>query len=764
MRSLKGFMLCAVMLAALVGLRAQTPEWLWAVGAGGIGEDSGYDITIDSAGNLYVTGYYFETSNFGPFTLVSSGGADIFAAKIDTSGNFIWAVSAGGTSGDYGREIAVDGAGNIYLNGYFNGTATFGPHTLNSAGLDDIFTAKLDPQGNFIWAVRGGGIYSDIGFGIAVSYDGEAYVTGYYQGNANFGIYNLNSFGQSDIFVAKLDSSGNFLWAVSAGGSASELGYSIAVDSIGNAFLNGTFSGTSVFGLFNLTSSGIYDVFTTKLDPSGNFLWAVSAGGSSNDYGQGIAVDGVGNIYLTGYFTETANFGSITINSIGGSDIFAAKLDSSGNFIWAVGGGGSVGDEGRGITVDNAGNAYLTGDFKGVAYFGSFNITSNGSHDLFTAKLDTMGNWLWVAEAGGVINDYGHSIAVGGTGIVNLTGSFTGTASFGANNLISSGNTDVFISKLFIPINASFTADITYGIEPISVQFTDESTPGPVPITNWFWTFGDGGSSTEQNPSHTYIDPGVYSVFLTVVDQNFQTSTKVRQNYITVIERVQAVELLSTETLNFGSVYLEEQSAWQSVVFSNTGNVGLTISALHFSSDPLHFEFINPFRPLVLSPGAIDSILVRFAPQAVGNLFDTFCIENDSYNLPVITIALAGSGEYVPPLPPGNVDLVMDGINAVITWEPVTQNTHNQPLTPDYYLIFYNGLPDPEAPYYYLGWSSGLSYTHERVGLHAQYMFYHVIAYKYYGRSSLDFSILKPGMSEEETTKILSYLYRDNSQ
>jgi hypothetical protein len=185
--------------------------------------------------------------------------------------------------------------------------------------------------------------------------------------------------------------------------------------------------------------------------------------------------------------------------------------------------------------------------------------------------------------------------------------------------------------------------------------------------------------------------------------------------------------------------------------------VDITISDAHFLGAPLHFEFIDPFRNLVLAPGEADSILVRFAPQAVGALSDTLFIVNDSTNQPLLKISLNGTGQYVPLQPPGNVTIIMNGYDAVISWEAVTQNLHGQLLTPDGYLIFYDGLPDPEAPYYFLAMTPNLTYTHQDVGEFAQYMFYHVLAYKYYGRGEPDFSTLVLGMAEAEVIKILEH-------
>jgi len=407
--------------------------------------------------------------------------------------------------------------------------------------------------------------------------------------------------------------------------------------------------------------------------------------------------------------------------------------------------------------VDNAGNSYVTGSFEGTASFGDITLTSSGGMDIFVCKLDNAGNFLW-AKNSGDYEDSGFGIAVDNDGNQHVTGYFSGTASFGTTTLTSSGGYDIFIAILMMPFSASFNADITYGPEPLSVQFTDQSTQGPYQIINWYWNFGDGNLSAEQNPIHVYNEPGVYTVSLTIIDEIYQSSTFARPDYITVVEQVHAVELLSEEQLSFGDVWLEEESPWQPVILSNTGNVDLNVSDAHFIADPLHFELSEPFTGLIIPPGEVDSLLVRFAPQGVGALSDTLYIVNDSDNLPLIAISLSGTGQYVPPKPPENVQIVMDGNNAVVTWDAVTQNMHNEPITPDYYLVFYCGSSDPDTgPYYYLAWTPNLTYTHDRVGLHAQHMFYHVLAYKYYGRGSFEALAAKltPGMTQAEVMALL---------
>ncbi len=431
---------------------AQIPEWEWAIQAGGSSlYDGGSSIAADMQGNLYVTGSFEGTVNFGATTLTSNGSRDIYAVKLDNGGNVLWAVNAGGTAYDGGSGIAVDSAGNAYLAGYFRGTVVCGSDTLISdSNRDDIFAAKLDGDGNFLWARRAGGSGDDFCAGITVDSAGNAFLTGHFAGGAFFGTHYLYSSGLYEIFAAKLGSDGNWLWAVQAGGANIDLGRKIAVDDASNAFVTGRFTGSAYFGATMVSGNqGSADVFIAKLDNSGTWLWVKRAGGSSSDdYGYDIALNNDGNAYLTGSFLGTATFGETTLISSGGYEIFAAKLDSSGNWLWAVKAGGIYNDTSYGIAVDAAGNAYLTGEFVGTAYFGTNTLTITGYKNIFTAKLDGMGNWLWAVQAGGDRDDSGYGIAVDDTANVYLTGFFQESASFGPTVLTSYGGKDIFIAKL----------------------------------------------------------------------------------------------------------------------------------------------------------------------------------------------------------------------------------------------------------------------------------------------------------------------------
>ncbi|MCT4582972.1 MAG: SBBP repeat-containing protein [Flavobacteriales bacterium] len=387
-------------------------NFIWAKTFGGSGEDYGTSITTDASGNVYTTGIFYNTVDFDPgagiFDLDAVGSDDIFVQKLDANGNFLWAVAFGGTSIDAGQSITLDAAGNIYTTGSFRSTVDFDPGTgtdyITSNGNEDVFVQKLDANGNFLWAKAFGGTGPESAQSIAVDATGNAYTTGRFVGTVDFdpgaANYEITTSNNRDIFVHKLDSSGNFLWAKTFGSAPiNDVGESVVVDASGNIYATGNFQGTVDFdsgsGTFNLTSNGSRDAFVLKLDPSGNFLWAKTLGGSSNDYGHSLAVDVSGNIYTFGLFEGTSDFdpgtGTYNLTSTGFTDIFVQKMNPSGNFQWAVSLGGNLYDIAQSIDVDLSGNMYITGYFEGTPDFdpgtGTFNLSSNGGRDVFVQKM-----------------------------------------------------------------------------------------------------------------------------------------------------------------------------------------------------------------------------------------------------------------------------------------------------------------------------------------------------------------------------------------
>ena len=431
-------------------LLAQTPEWEWAIQATGSGWDGAESITLDNTGNTYIIGSFEQTTTFGSYSITSDGSSDIFVAKMDTNGNWLWATKAGGVDWDQGRGITIDDLGYVYVTGWFEETATFGPYSITSDGERDIFVARIDSNGNWLWATQAGGVNWDGGYSITLGFAENIYITGFFSEIATFGSFSLTSNGDDDVFVARIDSDGNWLWATKAGGIDSDEGRGMTIDDLGNTYITGGFEETATFGSFSLTSNGDDDIFVARIDSNGNWLWATQAGGNDRDFGLGITIDNIGNTYITGAFQGTATFGPTTLTSNGEFDIFIAKMDINGNWLWATQAGGVNWDGGYSITLGFAENIYITGFFSEIATFGSYSFTSYDEEaDIFVAKMDTEGNWLWVTQAGETGHDSGRSIVIDNTGNSIITGTFDGVAIFGDFILnCTDGDNDIFVAKL----------------------------------------------------------------------------------------------------------------------------------------------------------------------------------------------------------------------------------------------------------------------------------------------------------------------------
>lgn len=504
------FIILALVLFSSTIFCQTTEDWLWAKKAGGTGTDEGSGIATDSNGNSYIIGRFSGTASFGFTTLISSGDYDIFIAKLDTSGNYLWAQKAGGTSSDKGTGIATDSIGNSYVTGCFQGSATFGTTTLISSGNYDIFLAKLDSNGNYLWAKSAGGAYSCESNGIAIDNSGNSYITGRFAGSATFGTYYLASSGSNypDLFIAKANTNGNYLWAKKAGGSGSDSGYGISTDSSGNSYLTGSFSGTATFGTNSLVSNGTSDIFITKVDSNGNYLWAKNAGGAEGDSGKGISTDSSGNSYVTGSFMGSSTFGNITIYG-GWISIFIAKIDINGNWMWATTVQSSYDSYSSAITTDSGGNSYVTGAMHGGATFGTISLIGNGDYNTFVTKLGPTGNYLWAkrASAEGIgqgVSNGGAGIAVDSNGKSYITGAFTYTATFGTTPVTTSGSSDIYIATM----RSVFTELLPKGGETLPGTSGQNNT---YPIT---WTFDVPVVNAEYVTLYYSLDGGATYPYL----------------------------------------------------------------------------------------------------------------------------------------------------------------------------------------------------------------------------------------------------------
>jgi hypothetical protein len=424
-------------------------SFVLAIRAGGLSYEEVSGLALDSSGNTYIAGrFYSTTADFGGTTLTSVGSWDAYVAKVSSSGSFVWAIRAGGLSYEEVSGLALDSNGNVYIAGYFHGIANFGGTTLTSAGERDVYVAKVSSSGGFVWANRAGGNSGDYVSHLLLDSSGNAYIAGYFHGTANFGGTTLTSAGGQDAYVAKVSSSGGFVWANRAGGNSGDYVSHLALDISGNSYIAGRFEGTANFGDTTLTSAGYGEVYVAKVSSSGGFVWAIRAGGSSGDYVSGLALDSNGNAYIAGIFGGTVDFGGTTLTSAGSADIYVAKVNSSGSFAWATRAGGSNSGLVSGLALDSSGNAYIAGHFQGTANFGGTTLTSAGNWNAYVVKVSNSGSFVWAIRVGGSSGDIADRLVIDSNGNIYIAGRFNGTATFGTTTLISEGDWDVFLWKV----------------------------------------------------------------------------------------------------------------------------------------------------------------------------------------------------------------------------------------------------------------------------------------------------------------------------
>ncbi|MFL6521472.1 MAG: hypothetical protein ACJ8NS_14725 [Chthoniobacterales bacterium] len=466
------------------------PTLTWNTFLGGAGTDEAFGLALDAMGNVYVGGY--STATWGAPLQPFSGSVDAFVAKLDSSGNLVWNTFLGGGGVDEIYGLAADATGNISVTGY--STATWGSPVLAFGGGTATFVAKLDPTGTLIWNTFLGGGFS-IGRAVALDATGNVYLTGHSGGTWGSPIRAFIG-GPYDAFAAKLDSNGNLIWNTFLGGVGADYGNSVAADTSGNVVVGGN-SETGWDSPLQPYAGGIA-AFIAKLDSSGTLTWNTFLGGGGNDSVEALALDGGGNIYVSGNSAST--WGSpIEAHTSGGEDALAAKLDGNGTLIWNTFVGGSA-TTAEGVAVDASGNVYLSG-FANEDW-GSPSRAFSGIFDAFAAKLDSNGTLTWNTFLGGSSMDFGSKVAVEASGDVYVVGYSDATWGDSPMRAYSGGPYDAFVARVPVsgPVPSPTPTPIPTPTAPPDPTPTPTATPTATPIATPPPTFsgsfviGDGNA------------------------------------------------------------------------------------------------------------------------------------------------------------------------------------------------------------------------------------------------------------------------------
>ena len=456
---------------------------VWAKRAGGsFFDDAGVEITTLSDNSTVVTGSFYYSATFGPGepneTVLTSATEGVFIAKYNPDGTLSWAKQPAdgaemGYVHSYGITTLLDNS--TVVTGTFNGSVTFGmgdPNETVLTGSFDIFIARYNPDGTLAWVKSASGGGEDYSEGITALSDNSTVVTGYFNGMITFGPGEPNqtvimTFGNSDIFIAQYNPNGKLAWARSAGGLSDDRGYGITTLSNNSAVVTGCFKGSATFGSIEpnqtiLTSNGDFDIFIARYNPNGTLAWAKRAGGVELDESIGITTLSDDSIVATGYFSGLAPFGEDDPNgtsliSAGYYDIFNARYNSDGTFVWAKRAGGLSADKCFGITTLSDNSIVETGWFSGLAIFGPGEanetfLASAGGYDIFIARYNPNGTLSWVKRAGGSNIEVGYGITTLSDNSTVVTGYFQDSVFFGPNEtnetvLTSDGYKDIFVAR-----------------------------------------------------------------------------------------------------------------------------------------------------------------------------------------------------------------------------------------------------------------------------------------------------------------------------
>ena len=595
-------------------------------------EDVANAIAVDDYGNVYVTG---ESKGSG-------SNYDYATIKYNSLGVQQWVARYNGTGNadDRAVAIAVDANGNVYVTGESKG----------SGSGYDYATIKYNSAGVQQWVARYNGTNNsdDRAHGIALDGNGNVYVTGESKGNGSsldYATIKYNSSGSQvwvkrydgpvhyndvayaiavdingnvyvtgeskgsgtclDYATIKYDTNGNQKWVKRCNNPANsdDSAYAIALDGSGNVYVTGK----------SKTNTGHYDYATIKYDNNGTQLWVSLYNGTGNedDIAHAIAVDNSGNVYVTG---ESRGQGT-------NNDYATIKYDTNGNLLWVAryNSPGNDEDIAHAIVVDSSGNVYVTGESE---------ANETDEEDYATIKYDTNGNLVWIVRYNGPETDYdsAYAIALGSSGNVCVTGESKGH-----------GTEQDYATICYAELSANFSASPTTGNQPLTVTFTDTSSGI---ITGWSWNFGDGGTSTDKNPSHTYTSTGTFTVTLTVTGPGgSDTLQKVDCIHISEVPDIRTPIV----DINFGNVIVGSSIERTTTIY-NDGNETLTINNVTRSSGSTDFTYVGPSTPFNIPAYGSQTVTVRFSPTSAGAKTAAFNVNSNDPDEANVSFNVSGTG------------------------------------------------------------------------------------------------------------------------
>jgi hypothetical protein len=429
---------------------------------------------VDASGNIFIAGRFTGSANLGGGSVASGIGYDIFVAEYDATGRYLWAKHYNSANVQTKTSaMAVDSGGNVLLTGSFFNTLDFGaPCNPITAYSQDTFVVKLSSSGTCVWARNFNSNNVDAGSALAIDRSNNVVVAGGFQGTLDFGngvILTGHSTSQSDIYLAKLNSSGGIVWAHNYAGTTNNAQsvYDVAVDGSGNIAMTGSFQSTVDFcapgpacrltAAVNPVSGPSFDAFVATYTSGGTAVWARSFGESQGgeQVGQAVGFDTAGNVLATGYAAGDLNFGLGVQRFIGALDLYVVKIAPSGATTWAKRFGASGYEQyAYDLAVDANDDVLVAGKTSGPVDFGGGPLPNpdgfSGRTNALSLKLSAAGSYLWVKSSGDNWFQSARAVATDSSRNAIFAGVFASTIDFGSGALTSPGtSTDsIFVAKI----------------------------------------------------------------------------------------------------------------------------------------------------------------------------------------------------------------------------------------------------------------------------------------------------------------------------
>ena len=428
----------------------------YTTSGGNIGDDYGYDIHADNLGNILISGSFASDSLFFPNdTLLNTTNSATFLAKYRSNGDHQWSIVVGSVGDASISTLSTDKSGNIYIGGSFTETFLSLQHlSISGSNTLNLFMAKLDPNGKVVWLEGSSGEERSITVSMKEDVDHNLYVLGRFQaGDLVLEGDTLKHSGGVDVFIAKYGSTGNLIWSRQLHGSGNDIPTALDIGENHDIYLLGYFnSDTLRYGNNHIVNQGLNDVFAVKMNSSGQFDWMKRYGSTDSDFSRDITVADDQTIFLTGYFkSDSLDFdGQIIFNS-GNNDFFLAKLDQNGNASWANTGNCVDNDFAFSVVVSQSDEVYIAGDYYNSSLsLADTTLANQGEADFFVAKYTTAGQFIESVRVGENLEDRIQALTIDNLGNVFGVGYFSSNMlTFEQDIVMNQGGVDFYFAKFY---------------------------------------------------------------------------------------------------------------------------------------------------------------------------------------------------------------------------------------------------------------------------------------------------------------------------